>query len=513
MALPLTLPALEANPANPPETRPEKVGAWLASLATRDPVEAAHAVADALSKLNRVAIPETRRFALAERCWSTAEELWPLLERRFAHGAQPLSGEALDAARMVSWLAQELSVAYKHLLAREADRRIMLGGSRQLPIIVQRCLQSVARTITCSYLAYSQVPAKTWLDAHRIYAFAFDRGLHELAISRDQPEDTLERLYMRVLLLALANPYGLAPGQLGTVLRYLDSHAHLAKLTDVQPVHRMAKAVAIVPIGHDFPPFSASKGGAIEGRKMFLLTYDLAFALQEHLRNLDAGGLMPPGLARDAASRRAYVALMKRLLRQWAIPPARQFNRVSAKAPVMTCAGLAEIWKYSRATLDRAAGRDAILPRMTRCEVINHTPAGYALRQTDARSAVLRIGDVIAIAIAGRGALQVAIVRWFRNTPQGNALEFGCELLCELPEPAKAKAEDARDGTSIPVLVLPQVAQKAEAAQPHVIVPADTFRVEQAIKLERAGSIGFAVLTKLVEQGPGFEMYDYIAVA
>jgi hypothetical protein len=38
----------------------------------------------------------------------------------------------------------------------------------------------------------------------------------------------------------------------------------------------MAKAIAIIPVGHDFPPFSASKGGSIEGSKIFLLAFDLA---------------------------------------------------------------------------------------------------------------------------------------------------------------------------------------------------------------------------------------------
>jgi len=104
------------------------------------------------------------------------------------------------------------------------------------------------------------------------------------------PGATLEQLYVQSLLLALANPYGFLPSQLRTVLNYLQEHAQLAKLTPVPPVHRMAKAVAIVPVGHDFPPFSANKGGAGEGTKMFLLTFDLAFELQERIRALESGG-------------------------------------------------------------------------------------------------------------------------------------------------------------------------------------------------------------------------------
>ncbi|MEO5700995.1 MAG: hypothetical protein ABIS17_07895 [Casimicrobiaceae bacterium] len=509
MALTLSLPVLDSHPEHPPETRPAKVAAWLASMAVGDPVQAARAVADAIGATNRINVNDGRRFDLAEKYWAAARQLWPLLERRFVQVPHPLSGDALEAARALLTLAHELSVAYKHLLAREADRRLVLGGNRHLLILLQRSLQSITRTITSSYLAYSPVPASTWLDAHRIYAFAHDRGLHQTSCSEDAAR-TPERLYVPVLLLALANPYGFATGQLATVLRYLDANAQWAKLTDVQPVHRMAKAVAIVPVGHDFPPFSANKGGAIEGRKMFLLTFELAFQMQEQLRALEAGGEPPSTIARDGASRRGYIALLKRLLRQWAIPPARQFNRVPSKAPVTTCTGIKEIWKYIRSVAERSAGTGSPLPGMTRCEVINHTPAGYALRQTDARAATLRIGELIAIAVEGRGALQVAIVRWFRNSLQASALEFGCELLSDAPAIGKASGEGG-DGGRVPVLVLPEHARGADDLA-QVVVPPDTFRVEQAITLERDGATHFAVLTKLVEQGAGFEVYDFVAV-
>lgn len=514
MALTLSLPTLDAHPTNPPETRPAKVAAWLESIARRDAAEAARVAGDALAATNRVAMNESRRYQLAEHYWTMAHDLWPLLERRFAHVSHPLSGEALEAAKVALSLSHELSVAYKHLLTRDAERRLVLGGPRHLAPLVQRCLQSMVRTITTSYLAYAPVPPKTWLDAHRVYAFARDRSLHQQPAVRHQPESTPEHIYVQALLLALANPYGLAPGQLGTVLRYLRENAHWAKLTDVQPVHRMAKAVAIIPLGHDFPPFSAAKGGAIEGRKLFLLTYDLAFQMQEQLRALEAGAEPPSGVGHDTASRRDYLALMKRLLRQWAIPPARQFNRVPSRARVSSCAGLESIWHRSHAMHqgDHGAATAAGQPALTRCEVINHTPAGYALRQLGAKASPLRIGELVAIAIEGRGALQVAILRWFRNTLQGSALEFGCELLSDAPEAARAAPEGAAQGPRVPVLVLPQQEDDPEAPPPQIVVPADTFRVEQAITLERRGETGFAVLTKLAEQGPGFELYDFIAV-
>jgi hypothetical protein len=325
---------------------------------------------------------------------------------------------------------------------------------------------------------------------------------------------TPERVYLQALLLALANPYGFLPGQLNTVVRYLQEFCHWAKLTDVAPVHRMAKAVAIIPVGHDFPPFSANKGGSIDGSKIFLLTFDLAFQIQEQLRALEAGGDVPAGIAKDPAGRLQYVTLLKRLLRQWAIPPARQFNRLPSRARVVMCAGLSGVWQYSRGIHAGVAQAPTGLPPMTACQVINHTPAGYALRQIDANPTALRIGDLIALRVEGRTGLQVAMVRWFRNTLKASGLEFGCELLSDSPEAAAAASEDASDGNLAPVVVLPEdhSAVGPEASPPQVLVPAGAFQVEQGISLKRGNDTGFAVLLKLVEQGPGFELYDFAAV-
>jgi hypothetical protein len=63
----------------------------------------------------------------------------------------------------------------------------------------------------------------------------------------------------------------------------------------------------------------------------------------------------------------------------------------------------------------------------------------------------------------------------------------------------------------LPVLVLPEEADP-EAPSPQLAAPAGAFALEQAVSLRRGSGSGFAVLTKLVEQGPGFDLYEFVAV-
>ncbi len=513
MALHLTLPKLDAHPANPPETRVARVTAWLEDAGKREPVAAAQRIGDALAATNRVGMSDSRRMELAEAYWAAAMQLWPKLERAVLQASHPLTGPPLEAAKAALTLAQELSTAYKHLLASEAGKRISLGGSRLASALIHRCLQCFARVLATSYQSYSPVPPHTWLDAHAVYGYARERGLHLATIPGDVTEATPERIYVQALLLALANPYGFHPGQLGTVLAYLQSHSHWAKLTDVAPVHRLAKSVAIVPAGHDFPPFSANKGGSMEGTRLYLLTFDLAFQLQEEVRALETGGPLPDEAGHDASARRSYLALLQRLLRQWAIPPARQFNRLPSRARVVMCVGFSGAWQYSKGRPPGVSPPSpGGLPPMTHCQVINHTPAGYALRQTDATPASLRIGEIVSLRVEGRLTLQLAVVRWFRNTLKGTALEFGCELLADHAEAAAAAPESAPNATLAPVIVLPGDDDDPDGSPAQVVTPAGMFQVEHAIALHRGATVGTAVLTKLVDHGPGYEIHEYVPV-
>ena len=450
-------------------------------------------------------ISHSRRLDLTEQYWKSAALLWPRLERQFTRASHPLQGDDLEAAKASLTLANELSIAYKRLLVREASRRFAWGGPRRIVALVRRTFQATSRVLANSYLSYAPVPSQTWYDAHDIYMYTRERKIHRHPVTLDQPDVTLERLYVQSLLLALANPYGFLPSQLRMVLNYLQEHAQLAKLTPVPPVHRMAKAVAIVPVGHDFPPFSANKGGSGEGSKLFLLTFDLAFQLQEQIRELESGSPLPRDVGTSPEARAPYVALLKRLLRQWAIPPARQFNRLPSRARVVMCAGLPGVWQYSRGLQGGTHASGPAPPPMTHCQVVNHTTGGYALRQIDASPTSLRVGDLIALRVEGRdgpAGRDGALVPQHAERARCSSSAANCCRRSRRPPPPPPKTR--RRATLLPVLVLPEETDAdASAPPPQLAAPAGAFALEQAVSLRRGSATGFAVLDEARRAGPG----------
>jgi hypothetical protein len=69
MKLVFNLPPLEQDFANPPETRPAKLGPWLDKAVKRDATAAARTIGDALAATNRIALSDARRLELANLYW------------------------------------------------------------------------------------------------------------------------------------------------------------------------------------------------------------------------------------------------------------------------------------------------------------------------------------------------------------------------------------------------------------------------------------------------------------
>ena len=251
--------------------------------------------------------------------------------------------------------------------------------------LVHRCLQCTARILVNSYLELcARAAAHLARRAPRLCVRAHAQAAP--GPGRFRPAGGDAGAHVRPGAAARARepvrlPPGTAAARCSATCR---STAHWAKLTDVAPVHRMAKAVAIVPVGHDFPPFSANKGGTMDGSKLFLLTFDLAFQLQEQLRALEAGGHVPDYIAREPRRGRASSRCSSGCCGSGRSRRRASSTGLPSRARVVICAGLSGVWQYSRGVhAGVAQRRRAGLPPMSACQVINHTPAGYALRQAD----------------------------------------------------------------------------------------------------------------------------------
>jgi hypothetical protein len=170
--------------------------------------------------------------------------------------------------------------------------------------LVHRCLQCTARVLVNSYLSYAPGPA----------AHVARRPPHLRVRARSQsaphargrgPAGSDARIASPSSRCCSRSPipYGFLPGQLPIVLRYVQEYAHWAKLTDVAPVHRMAKAVAIVPRRPRLPAVLGEQGRLDRGQQA--LPADLRPRVPDPgaAARARSGGDVPPGIGKDPGAR------------------------------------------------------------------------------------------------------------------------------------------------------------------------------------------------------------------
>ena len=258
MALKLSLLPVDQKSDRAPELDLGKVKARLAGVPFGErPVESARTLAEEVARINHWKLDPSARWHLLEEYFNAAAASWAELDKLYSSVPHPMRGDVAEAAAAAMAVATGVAMGYKRILADLSRMRIGFGQPKAPALLIHRCQQCLARILAVSYLSFRPVPPNAWFELHQIYLLARDSGIANTPFSDQTPGFTPEVAYIQVLLLALANPYGFLPGQIALALIFLGDYAHLAKLTDTPPVHRLAAGLAVVAVGSDQPPMAA----------------------------------------------------------------------------------------------------------------------------------------------------------------------------------------------------------------------------------------------------------------
>ena len=309
---------------------------------------------------------DSKRLELAEAYWTTASDAVAAAREAVRRArAHPLSGDALEAAKAALTLAHELSVAYKHLLAqRSRTSACSLGGTAaagradpSLPAMLR------AHPVN-SYLSYSPVPPRTWHDAHA--------DLRVRARARPAPARDRRRRRRGDAGARLRAGAAARARQSVRLPCRASSHIVLRYLQRIRALGQADRRRAGAPDGEGRRdrsgrprlPAVLRQQGRLDRRHASCScsrSTSRSRSRSSCARSRPAA-TFPTGVGKRPDARLSTSTLLRRLLRQWAIPPARQFNRLPSRARVVMCAGLSGVWQYSRGHARAASPQRADRP-------------------------------------------------------------------------------------------------------------------------------------------------------
>ncbi len=206
--------------------RPEEIRDWLASLPAHDPAANLIQVAALLVRYNQHTLPTSQRFEAMQVLQPWIMQQLPALQQKYRDQSLPLTAKLQTLADEVFDLLDNLAQGYKQVISdaiSDADADDLSPDDFLLAL--RQTIEQNGLLMLEAYAQYRSAPAGLWGELHRLYALAERNGLNTMAINASdangQPLTTIQHAYLRIVLLGLAQPYRLLPGQADILYGFL----------------------------------------------------------------------------------------------------------------------------------------------------------------------------------------------------------------------------------------------------------------------------------------------------
>ncbi len=359
------------------ELQPAALQVWLNGLPLANTTHAAQQLLEQLQRGNHTLLGAPLRYSAVEILRPPVDALIETIKSRYLVAVLPLSPRNRTHAVMVHDLLEHMAYAYKIIIidllntvARSpAEHQILLNA---LP----RAVNYLGQVVLGKYLLHETDPPTTWGELHRLYHYA-ERHLDPAALAEydghaDSVQRHVTRAYLRIVLLALANPYHLMPGEADTVHQELRTWSgYCALITPRADSNLSGKFLVDLNTNSAPHSFSARNRAAPAEARIIDLNELVAFLAQQikniaPTRDPDSGEELPVKL-----SERLRRDRLLRLQSAWGGRAERKIPRAPRQARVYTCIGLSACHHFIAGEIAFQPERDEV--RLLRGESLPST--------------------------------------------------------------------------------------------------------------------------------------------
>ena len=319
--------------------RPKQVEAWVAALPMANIGECARQIYTTLREMNRLIIPPQDRFKSLEALRAPLFVVTETLKKHYIRQNLPLSPKNQKIAELAIQLNAEMAIGYKSViedtLAKSFSRLKMKG----IGVSIHRAMHYLSNVLLCAYQIYIHHPENTWLELNRLYLFAEENQLHDKLIKDTVAEgdtlgSTIEDNYKQILLLALANPYGLRQHITEAVYKALRDWATHCRILPFNVCRETAGCTAINLNSDAAPGFFCDDGGS---NPIFCRNVDTT-----EMTRIISNSILPQGVSSGGIPEE----VLKRLVLTWSGKSRRAFSRTASNHEITITLGLSATHHY-----------------------------------------------------------------------------------------------------------------------------------------------------------------------
>ncbi len=504
------------------DTNPKKARAWAEALPLTKTIDAARAVVGSIESVNRAKMVADDRVSIVEAYRAITAVLLDELQAVYAFSMLPLPPKQREAFDLAQQLLVESSYAYKMLVLDKTAKLIGFGNKRSLPMPIHRTISLLRDIMIACYKTYHPVPPGVWLEVNMLYHYAEEQGF-TTDIADTELKSSIADVFHEIIMLSLADPYRLMQREVDRVLTILQQHRGSVDLrTSAEGVD--PSRAFVIALDAD-----ASPKALIQGNRP-PLGQVLRLVDPTRLVEKVAAKIKAASVGNNANSRATHdlVDLMGRLNRLWGDPPKRQFRRNPADSGVALCAGIkaisyfAELAANENPEADAQAIRDghtipllkipqdpmSQLVGVEEWHVLNQSANGLRLHRQQGGNVGVTVGEAVGVRFVGGRSWNLGIVRWL-TLLEGNALEFGLELISPAAINATIQPTIGADTKAVPVILL--ASTHPEAPSDTVLATVDTFADLREFEINDHSEISNVRATTLIERTSRFDLFQFQA--
>ena len=231
MAVPvLNIPAQELKKKPKPYLKVKTLQRWLDDLPIANISRSTEQILQQLKTINRSRYPAQERIQLLDTLKPAARELLIQLKQQIKNPQLPLGDKQKEAAETIQNILEEMAAGYKcvvsQFIMQDSQKE---SDSMLLQEAIYNSIQYLARRLVESYLIYAPEPYDVWRELHQLYHYAEQLGIHDMPVDDPYPDYslpviyTIDLVYKRILLLALAEPYHLMQNESEEIFRLVSS--------------------------------------------------------------------------------------------------------------------------------------------------------------------------------------------------------------------------------------------------------------------------------------------------
>jgi hypothetical protein len=506
---------------------------WVQELPQHDIHQALKEIIKALGELNKnenTSLKERIRVLLYLD--EKARGLQNTLCRDYLSVIDDMTAQDRQYLPSIQMFWEEMSVGYQNCIRAYAKNP---GGKirEQMPLVTAKAIHFQAMQAKWKLLHYLPVDSTIWRRLHRLYSFAEMEKIERVPVPlyAKQEETSCASEYLQPMMLHLANPASLQPGQIEMIDFWLDSWA---KSLVIESEFRPQRQIYAVNLGDTKPARKLRRNMLGDHYRYWgfeLLQVHIS-KIVEQLKQGEAPARLKLG---ETCRLPVCLELIEEISQRWAgKSTTRKHERIQAEKTLLVTESFVSIIKQlksgkaasSAAATYRIESRrssDMAAPTITgepdlfkisaqQWQVENESLSGYGVTFDRTGSGEqLKIGTLVALKPpTGQGGLCVGIVRRIQNAPP-RTVSAGIQTLSQTPVLVELHPLAGEGGKASLAIYLPELARMNQGRS--LLISSQIYSPSRMIRLKAQGKDYTIRLQTAVEQHSDYVRTGFDVVA